>query len=249
MEHICKHLRTSRWKKRAFSQKLVFRVFTTGNRASREMFRGKRISLSRKFFFCYHFWSLSDFFVFLQNCLVRCAKPPIIVQREIYGKINLEKLFPLNNFGLWAEKTWTFSKTVRQDSQNRSLRVQRNKFRIFFWARLIVWKFSVFEQKDGISCELFSSGLPKAHFRCPVQHFEKKMIKVNFTFCGLFRTVCVFFCPEMKVSQGFQNHRLSVQRRNLSIFFLTQVLFQNNFWFWAEKLGDFAEKYPDGCQI
>ena len=117
-------------KNRAFSQKVFFRVFTTGIRASRGMFGGKRISLSR-IFFCYHFWSLSDFFVFLQNCLVRCAKPPIIVQREINGKINLEKLFFLNNFGLWAGKTWTFSKTVRLDSQNRSLHVQMIIFRKF----------------------------------------------------------------------------------------------------------------------
>ena len=104
MEHVCKHLRPSRWKNRAFSQKLFFRVFTTGNRASREMFRGKRISLSRKIFFCCHFWSLSDFFVVLQNCLVTCAKPPIIVQREINGKINLENLFSLNNSGIEQKK-------------------------------------------------------------------------------------------------------------------------------------------------
>ena len=110
-------------KNRAFGQKIFFRVFTTGIRASSGKFWGKRISLSRMFF-CYHFWSLSDFLVFLQNCLVRCAKPPITVQSEINGKINLEKLFSLNNFGLWAEKTWTFSKTVRHDSRNRSLHVQ-----------------------------------------------------------------------------------------------------------------------------
>ena len=103
-EHVCKHLRTSRWKNRAFSQKLFFRVSTTGNRASREMFQGKRVSLSRKFFFCYHFWSLSDFFVFLQNCLVRCAKPPIIVQGEKNGKINLGNLFSLNIFGIEQKK-------------------------------------------------------------------------------------------------------------------------------------------------
>ena len=126
-------------KNRALSQKFFFRVFTTGIRASRGMFWGKRISLSRMFL-CYHFWSLSDFFVFLQNCLVRCAKPPIIVQREINGKINLEKLFSLNNFGLWAEKTWTFSKTVRHDSQNRSLHVQMIIFRKFSGSKNICIK-------------------------------------------------------------------------------------------------------------
>ena len=126
-------------KSRAFSQKIFFRVFTTGIRASSGMFWGKRISLSRKFF-CYHFWSLSDFFVFLQNCLVRCTKPPVILQREINGKINLEKMFSLNNFGLWAEKTWTFSKTVRHHSQNRSLHVQMIIFRKFSGSKNICMK-------------------------------------------------------------------------------------------------------------
>ena len=51
MEHVCKHLRISRWKNRAFIQKLFFRVFTTGNHASREMFRGKKdISFEKVFF-------------------------------------------------------------------------------------------------------------------------------------------------------------------------------------------------------
>ena len=45
------------------------------------------------------------------------------------GEINLEKLFSLNNFGLWAEKTWTFSKTVRHGTQNPSLHVQMNIFK------------------------------------------------------------------------------------------------------------------------
>ena len=100
------------------------------------------ISLSKKSsFFCYQFWSLSDFFVFLQNCLVRYVKPPIIVQREINGKYNLEKLFALNNFVFWAEKkTWTFSKTVGHDSQNRSLHMQMKTSRNFSGSKNICIK-------------------------------------------------------------------------------------------------------------
>ena len=153
------------------------------------------------------------------------------------------------NFGFWAETTWTFSKTVRHDSQNIAYICRWSLSEVFMEAKKFVWRFSVIEWKHRIPSEKVFSGLSNAHFRCLVQHFEKEVIKVNFTFCGLFRTVCVFFCPEMKVSQGFQNHRLSVQRRRLGIFFLTQVLFQNIFWFWAEKLGDFAENYLNGCQI
>ena len=92
-----------------------------------ESFEEKGFLFRESFF--YRFWSLSVFFVFLQNCSVRCAKPPIIVQRDIKWKNNLENLFSLNNFGLWAEKNWTSSKTVRHDSQNRSLPVQMTVFR------------------------------------------------------------------------------------------------------------------------
>ena len=67
------------------------------------------------------------------------------------------------------------------------------------------------------------------------------MIKVNFTFCALFKTLCVFFCSERKVSQGCQNHKLSVQRKNLFRIFLTQMLFQNVFWFREEELAVLAK--------
>ena len=116
-------------------------------------------------------------------------------------------------------------------------------------AKLFEWKFSVFQRKHRFSGENDFSGLSKADFKRPVQHFEKKLIKVNFTFCGLFRTVCVFFCSERKVIQGCQNHKLGVQRKNLCRIFLTQMLFQNVFWFRAEELAVLAENYPHGCQV
>ena len=83
LEHFCKHLRISRWKNRAFYQKVFFRVFTTGFRASSERFWGKRISLSRKFYFSvisFGVWVIH--LSFLQNPLVKCVKPPINVRRE-----------------------------------------------------------------------------------------------------------------------------------------------------------------------
>ena len=125
----CKLVRTLRWKKIGL---LVVKKISSG-------FLQQEFALPEKCFeekgflfresFFYRFWSLSNFFVFLQNSSVRCAKPPINVQSDIKVKINLEKLFFLNNFGLWAEKTWTFSTTVRHDSQNRSLPVQMTVFR------------------------------------------------------------------------------------------------------------------------
>ena len=115
-------------------------------------------------------------------------------------------------------------------------------------AKIIVWKCSVIERKDRFSGENVFSGLSKAHFKCSVQHFEKKMIKVNFTFCGLFRTVCVFIWSERKVSQGFQNHKLSVQMKKIGRVFLTHMLSENIFSFWAEKLAVLAKNYRHGCQ-
>ena len=121
---------------------------------------------------------------------------------------------------------------------------------IILEAKLFVWKFSVIERKHHFSCEKVFLGLSKAHFKCPVQYLEKKMIKVNFTFCALFRILCVFFCSERKLSQGFQKHKLRAQRKNLGRTFLTQMLPQNVFfWFWAEKVGVIAENYPHVCHI
>ena len=170
----------------------------------------KDVSFEKFFFFCYQIWSLSDFFVFLQNCLVRCAKPPIIVQREINGKINLEKLFYLYKFGLWAETTWTFSKTLRHDSQNRSLRVQMNIFKRFCGSKNNCMNVSGHRTETPDFRRKCFLGVVEGDFKCPVQHFDKKLIRVKFTFCGLFRTFCVFFCSERKVSQGCQNHKLGV---------------------------------------
>ena len=111
-------------------------------------------------------------------------------------------------------------------------------------AKLFEWKLSVIERKHRFAGENVFSGLSKAHFKCPVQHFEKKVIKVKFTFCGLFRTACVFFCSGRKINQGFQNYKLSVQRKNLGRNFLTQVLFQNIFLILSGKTWSFSGKWP-----
>ena len=127
--------------KRVFLSKSFFQGSTTkSSRFRRNISMKKDLSFEKVFFFCCHFWSLSDSFVLLQSCLVRCVKPPIIVQREINGKYNLENLFSLNNFGLWAEKTWTLSKTVRSDSQNCSLHMQMKIFRFFSGSKNICLK-------------------------------------------------------------------------------------------------------------
>ena len=76
-------------------------------------FQRKKLRKSDFFFekvlsFWYHFWRLSNFFVFLQIALVRCVKTPISVPREKkLGETNIENCFSIN-FGLWAEKNLDF---------------------------------------------------------------------------------------------------------------------------------------------
>ena len=123
------------------------------------------------------------------------------VEKRNWEKLDLTNCYSII-FGLWAEKNWTFSKTVKHDSQNSSLRVQRNNDRNFPGATIIVWNFSVFERKDRIFCEIFYSGLPKAHFTCSMQHFEEKMMKVDFISGGFFGTLCDFFTLKEELALG-----------------------------------------------
>ena len=121
-------------------------------------------------------------------------------ERKNIGEINLRKIcfsfYKKINFGFSAETTWTFSKTVRHDSQNIAFICRWSLSEIFMEAKIFVWKFSVNERKHRIPSEKVFSGLSKAHFKCPVQHFEKEVMKVKFTFCGLFRALCVFLLQQ-----------------------------------------------------
>ena len=130
------------------------------------------------------------------------------------GEINLENLFSLNDLGLWVEKNLDFQQNSKAwFSKPQPTCADEHFQKKFPEATIFVWKCSVIERKHRFSGENVFSGLSKAHFKCPVQHFKKKLIKVNFAFCGLFRTVCVFFSSERKVRQGFQNQKLSVQMK------------------------------------
>ena len=228
----------------AFSQKDIFTVFTTGYRASRGIIWEWVISISKFFILSgiiFGDWAISvsfcKFFSF------SCVKTPIYVCTEKkWEKLTLKNFYSIN-FGIWAEKTWTVSKTVKHGFQNRSLRVHSNNFRKFSEARIIVWKFSVFQRKDRLSRKIFYAGLPKAHFTCPLQNFEKKLIKVNFAACGFFRILCDFSKSDRKLSPGRQNHKLGVRRKRLRRFFSVANVCSNIFVFWAEELGNSAEKY------
>ena len=144
-------------------------------------FDEKRFLFRKNFYFSVIFfgvWAISLSFV--RNSLVRCVKPTINVWREINGKINLEKLFFLNIFGLWAETTGTFSKTVRLDSQNRSLHVQMNIFKRFCGSEKNCLKISGHRTETPDFWWKCFLGVVEGDFKCPVQHFDKKLIRVNF---------------------------------------------------------------------
>ena len=178
-----------------------------------EKFEEKRFPLPKSIlFFLVSFFYIEQFLCRFAIFSISCVKTAIYVRGEKKLRKLIFKNFYSINFGLWAEKTWPFSKTVKHDSQNCSLRVQRNIFRNFPETTIFVWKFSVFEGKDQISCQKVYAGLPKAHFTCPEQQFEKKkMIEVNFSVCGFFKSLREFFFTDKKTSPGCQNDNLGVQ--------------------------------------
>ena len=64
--------------------------------------------------------------------------------------------------------------------------------------------FCYFNGKIGFLAKKIYVGLPKAHFTCPEQHFEKKMIEVNFSVCGFFKSLRDFFFTDKKLALGVE---------------------------------------------
>ena len=141
-------------KSRLFSRKQFCRVFITGYRPFRGIRWGKVISLSKKFrFFGIIFggWTISLSFCKLLQSDVSKHRVTCVEKRN-REKRTLKNYYSIN-FLFWVEKTSTFSKTVKHDSQNCSLRVQRKLFRNFPETTISVWKFLLFEREARISCQ------------------------------------------------------------------------------------------------
>ena len=149
----------------AFNRKDLCRVFITWYRTFRGISWGKQISLSKKFFFFLaSFFYIEQFLCRFAVFLISCVTTAIYVRgEEKLRKLTLKNCYSIN-FGLWADKTWPFSKTVKHDSQNCSLRVQRNIFRNFPETTIIVWKFLFFEREDRISCRKVFRRVAKGAF-------------------------------------------------------------------------------------
>ena len=131
-------------KNRAFCQKVFFRVLTLRIRASSEIFTGKMISFSKKFFISVTIcgvWVIP--LSFLQISLTKCVKPPINVWREKnWGNYPSKYLFFFffNHFWVLSWKNLDFQQNRRQDSRNCSLQVQKNFFRKFSGSKNIAMK-------------------------------------------------------------------------------------------------------------
>ena len=150
-------------KKRAFSQKVFLMLFTKKNRASREMFWGKLISLSKIFFsvilFGVRVISLS-FYKILESSV---SNHRSAFGENKNGEITLEKLCFLKSILCFEQKkTWTLSKTVSHISQNRSLRVQMNFFRFLSGSKNICMKvFGLQTETSDFRRKCFSQGFQR----------------------------------------------------------------------------------------
>ena len=107
----------------------------------------------------------------------------------------------------------------------------------------MLWKFSVIEWKHRISGENVFSGLSKAQFTCPVQHFEKMMIKVDFTFCGLFTTLCVLLLWQESYS-GVSKPQTKCTEEKFSEIFSVANVFSKHFQSLSRDNWSFSKKVP-----
>ena len=237
-------------KNRAFSQKFSSGSIQQKFALPKKCFREKWFLFRKSFIFLLSFFEFEWFLCRFAKCFSQvCQATDQRAERTKLGKLTFEIfVFFQKQFCVLSRKTWIFSKTVRVDSQYRSLHVQMNIFKRFCGSKNNCMKVSGHRTETPDFRWKCFLGVFEGDFKCPVQHFDKKLIRVSFTFYGLFRTLCVFFCSERKDSQGFQNHNLGVQMKKLGRIFLTQRLSENIFNFWAEELGVLAKNYRHGCQ-
>ena len=164
------------------------------------------------------------------------------MQRKKIGRIYVSQNF-LDFFRFWAERLRVLSKNYKQGRWNCNLCVQENTFR------------AAFLKQDVKYCNIFGllvkfpwkrrkifSGLNKAHFACPEQHFQKKMLKVYFAACGFFKTLCRFFTVTKNLHCVSKPQIRRTEKNFRENFSVTEV-FSNKLRFWAEEFWDLAKKY------
>ena len=161
------------------------------------------------------------------------------------GKLT-RKIFFSINFELWWKKIGFKAKQWGMILKTVAYLCRWPVSENFPEAKLFVWKFSVIERKHRISGENVFSGLSKAHFKCPVQHFEKMMIKVNFTFCGWFRTLGVFLLWQESWSGVSNPHTKCTEKKFFEFFSVANVL-SKHYQIFSRETWSLTRKYQHRC--
>ena len=160
----------------SFSQKVFFQCSTNKNsRFRRNISKKKDFSFEKVFFFCCHFWSLSDAFVLLQNCLVRCAKSPIIVQRGNIGKKSLENLFFLFNFWTLSGKNLDFQQNSKAWFSETQPKCADELLQKIFWKQKFLYEcFRSMNGNIGFPAKMISQGFQRRSSRVQCNTLRKR---------------------------------------------------------------------------
>ena len=235
-EHDFNLLRALRWKKRGLSVEKFSLGFTEQKLALPEkIFEEKNIFPSKMFYFSVIIFGVGVILCLFANFFSQvCQTANQREERKKIGEINLEKLCYSINFWLWAEKTWSFSKTVKHDSQKLSLHEQLNIFRKVYGSKKICMKgFGHWTETSDFWRKLLLRAA-KGAIQVSSATFQKKMIKVKFTVCGFFRTLCDSFSSDRKSGTRCQNQKIGVQSKKVGRTFLSRMFF--------ETFSDFEQK-------
>ena len=87
--------------------------------------------------------------------------------------------------------------------------------------------FCYLNEKIGFLARKIYAGLSKAHFTCPEQHFEKKMIEVNFSVCGFFKSLRDFFFTDKKLALGVKTTTQAYRAKNYRKIFCRKCFFES----------------------
>ena len=120
-------------------------------------------------------------------------RPFTCVEKRNWEKLTLKNCYSIN-FGLWAEKTWTFSKTVMHDFQNCSPRVQGNNFGSFSEAKKTLYEsFRTLNGKVGVLAKIFTPGWQRriSHVQCNTLRKDNES-KLYFLWL-VYDSECIFF--------------------------------------------------------
>ena len=143
---------------RAFSQKDIFTVSTTGYRASRGIIWEWVIFISKFFILSgiiFGDWAISV--SFCKILLFSCVRTPIYVRGQKKLGNNIKNCYSFV-FRLWAEKNLNFQQNSKAWFSKLYPTCPEEQFRNFSEATITVWKFGSFNGKIGFLANFFTQG-------------------------------------------------------------------------------------------